>query len=138
MDVMLKNYPITPTGGDHTGAGLHRTSLRNVVGVCQFLQYDEPRVVDLINGVTGWGVTVEELAEAAKRSLTMARIFNLREGKTRADDRLPDRLHEPIKYGPLSDKVLTREAVEQVVTDYYRDQGWDEQSGIPKPETLKA
>ena len=32
----------------------------------------------------------------------MARIFNMREGKTRADDRLPDRLHEPIKYGPLS------------------------------------
>src|SRR5919206_2782945 len=60
MDNMLKNYPVTPTGGDHTGAALHRTSLRNIVGVCQFLQYDEPRIVDLVNGVTGWGVTEQE------------------------------------------------------------------------------
>jgi aldehyde:ferredoxin oxidoreductase len=87
----------------------------------------------------------------------MARIFNLREGKSRADDRLPDRLHEPLKLGPLSPgwtepldpknpspvahvpgKVLTRERVEEVVTEYYRDQGWDEQSGVPLPETIKA
>src|SRR5207237_9773858 len=48
MRPMLENYPITPTGGDHTGAGRHRTSLRNTVGLCQFLAYDEPRVVDLV------------------------------------------------------------------------------------------
>ena len=102
MKNMLENYPINPTGGDHTGAGQHRTSLRNTVGVCQFLQYDEPRIADLVNGVTGWGVSEQQLAESTKRGLTMARIFNMREGKTRADDRLPERLHEPIKYGPLS------------------------------------
>ena len=157
MKNMLENYPVNPTGGDHTGAGHHRTSLRNTVGVCQFLQYEEPRVVDLVNGVTGWGVTEAELAEAARRGLTMARIFNLREGKPRADDRLPDRLHEPIKYGPLSPgwqekldpenpapvasapgKVLTRQMVDEVVTGYYRDQGWDERTGVPTAATLQA
>jgi aldehyde:ferredoxin oxidoreductase len=135
MDIMLKNYPVNPTGGDHTGAAQHRTSLRNTVGVCQFLQYDEPRIVSLVNGVTGWDTTEEELADLAKRGLAMARIYNMREGKTRADDRLPDRLHEPIKYGPLSDKLLTRERVDEVVTEYYRGLGWDEQTGIPTVET---
>jgi aldehyde:ferredoxin oxidoreductase len=138
MDNMLKNYPINPTGGDHTGAGLHRTALRNTVGVCQFLQYDEPRITSLVQGVSGWDVTDDELAESTKRGMTMARLFNLREGKSRADDRLPERMHSPVKYGPLNAKVLSKETVEQVVTTYYRDQGWDEQTGIPKPETLQA
>ena len=156
MDVMLKNYPVNPTGGDHTRGSMHFTSLRNTVDVCMFLQYSEPRIVDLMRGVTGWDVTEEELAEVARRGLTMARIFNMREGKTRADDRLPDRLLEPMQSGPLSPswtepldpknaapvatapgKVLTQERVDDVVTTYYRQQGWDEQSGVPTAETIK-
>jgi aldehyde:ferredoxin oxidoreductase len=35
-------------------------------------------------------------------------------------------------------KVLTRERVEEVVTEYYREHGWDEQKGVPLPETLKS
>ena len=89
MRPMLENYPITPTGGDHTGAGRHRTSLRNTVGLCQFLAYDEPRVVDLVRAATGWDVDEEELRAVVSRGLSLARLFNLREGVTAADDRLP-------------------------------------------------
>ena len=136
MANMKDNYPLTPTGGDHTGAAKHRTSLRNTAGVCQFLAYDEPRMVDIINAVTGWGVTLAELEELSDRGLTMARLFNLREGFTRADDRLPDRLHEPLRRGPLSDKVLTHQEIDEIVTGYYAARGWDEATGTPKPETL--
>ena len=55
-----------------------------------------------------------------------------------SDSSSSNRLHEQIKYGPLSDKILTRETVDEVVTDYYRTQGWDEQTGVPTPETLKS
>jgi aldehyde:ferredoxin oxidoreductase len=68
----------------------------------------------------------------------MARLFNLREGMTTEDDRLPQRLHEPTLKGPLSDKRLSKEEVRTVVHDYYVDQGWDPDSGAPLAGTLEA
>lgn len=138
MKGMYENYPITPTGGDHTGAGRHRTSLRNTVGLCQFLAYDEPRVVDLVHGVTGWDVTEDEMKTVVSRGLTMARLFNLREGITAEDDRLPKRLHEPMLKGPLSDRRLDPADVRQMVRDYYVDQGWEPETGRPLAGTLEA
>ena len=45
----------------------------------------------------------------------------------------------PAPTGHRPGKALTRERVDGVVTDYYRDQGWDEQTGaVPTPETLKS
>ena len=138
MRPMLENYPITPTGGDHTGAGRHRTSLRNTVGLCQFLAYDEPRVTELVRGATGWDVTDEEMRAVVSRGLSLARLFNLREGVTAADDRLPKRLHEPILKGPLSDHRLPEEEVQSIVTEYYAEQGWDTTTGAPLLGTLEA
>jgi aldehyde:ferredoxin oxidoreductase len=138
MRHMLENYPITPTGGDHTGGSRHRTSLRNTVGLCIFLQYDEPRVVELVRGATGWDVSEEELRAVAARGLTMARLFNLREGMQAEDDRLPQRMHEPLLKGPLSDKRLPREEVASIVSTYYTDQGWQPESGVPLLGTLEA
>jgi aldehyde:ferredoxin oxidoreductase len=138
MPNMFENYPITPTGGDHTGAGRHRTSLRNTTGICMFLAYDEPRVVDLVRGVTGWDVDEQELRAVVSRGLSMARLFNLREGITAADDKLPKRLHEPLLKGPLSDKRLAEEDVQAMVAAYYQEQGWQVGSGAPLGGTLQA
>jgi aldehyde:ferredoxin oxidoreductase len=138
MQGMLENYPVTPTGGDHTGAGRHRTSLRNTVGLCQFLAYDEPKVVELVRAATGWDVDEEELRTVVSRGLSMARLFNLREGMTAEADRLPQRMHEPLLKGPLSDKRLSRDDVQTIVNTYYLEQGWHPVSGIPLAGTLAA
>src|SRR5579859_5121031 len=138
MRPMLENYPITPTGGDHTGAGRHRTSLRNTVGLCQFLAYDEPRVTDLVRAATGWDVDEQELRAVVSRGLSMARLFNLREGMRATDDRLPQRMHEPMLKGPLSEQRLSREDVQAIVNTYYLEQGWHPESGIPLAGTLAA
>lgn len=131
----LEDYPVSPTGGDHTGASQPRTSLRNTVGLCQFLQYDEQTTLDLVRGVTGWDLTLADLRAVVARGLTMARLFNLREGFTQLDDRLPDRLHEPIRTGPFSHRTVPREEVSAIVQEHYRQQGWDEH-GVPRPETI--
>src|SRR6202011_4684805 len=108
------------------------------VGLCIFLAYDEPRVVELVRAATGWDVDEGELGIVVSRGRSMARLFNLREGMTTEDDRLPQRLHEPPLKGPLSDKRLSKEQVRTVVTDYYVQQGWDADSGAPLTGTLEA
>lgn len=137
MKDMRDNYPITPTGGDHTGAGLKRTSVRNTVGLCQFLDYDDTKALELLNAATGWDMSPEELHETFERGLTMARLFNLREGMTARDDRLPERLHQPIRQGPLSDYRLPRDEVRTYVQGYYSERGWDPDRGLPYADTLK-
>jgi aldehyde:ferredoxin oxidoreductase len=138
MRHMLENYPLTPTGGDHTGGSRHKTSLRNTVGLCIFLAYDEPKVVELVRAATGWDVDEEELRVVVSRGLSMARLFNLREGMRAADDKLPQRMHEPLRKGPLSDKRLSRDEVHSIVNTYYVDQGWHPETGVPLAGTLAA
>ena len=138
MAGMLENYPVTPTGGDHMSASKPRASLRNTLGVCQFLAYSDERMEEIVNAVTGWEVTEADLQRVAARGLTMARLFNLREGLGRADDTLPARMFEPLRQGPLSDKRLDPAAVQDVVERYYTHQGWDPVTGIPEAATLES
>jgi aldehyde:ferredoxin oxidoreductase len=138
MQRMLENYPVTPTGGDHTGGAHQKTSIRNTIGLCIFLGYDDERTLDLVRAATGWDLDDQELRTVVSRGLSMARLFNLREGMTTEADGLPQRLHEPLLKGPLSDKHVTRAEVRDLVQDYYRSQGWHPESGAPLNGTLEA
>lgn len=70
----------------------------------------------------------------AHRGLALARLYNLREGFGRADDRLPARFSDPLpKHAGLSS-----EQQDTIVTDYYVEQGWDAATGVPLPETIRA
>ncbi|MBI2774198.1 MAG: aldehyde ferredoxin oxidoreductase family protein, partial [Chloroflexi bacterium] len=86
------SYATSPSGGDHMLSNLPPRSARNTVGMCFFLRYNEPKMVDIVNAVTGWGVTTQELSEIGERSLSMARLFNEREGFAAKDDRLPEQI----------------------------------------------
>ena len=46
---------------------------------------------DYINASTGWDMSVFELFKVGERANTLARLFNIREGFTKADDTLPQR-----------------------------------------------
>jgi len=84
--------------------------------------------------VTGWDITPEEMVTTAHRGLTLARLFNLREGMTRADDRLPARFSDSLP----KHAGLTREQQDKIVTDYYVEQGWDAATGVPTTDTIRA
>jgi aldehyde:ferredoxin oxidoreductase len=64
----------------------------------------------------------------------LERLYNLREGFTRADDTLPPRLlNDAVKVGPSKGWVSN---LEPMLKEYYRVRGWDE-NGMPKPSKLK-
>ncbi len=134
MPVMRASYLLAPTGGDHMRQTGNRNGHRNQVGLCHFLAYDDQQAVDILNAVTGWGATPEEVVTQAHRGLTLARLFNLREGMSRVDDRLPRRFSEDLP----KHAGLTQPQLDKIVTDYYVEQGWDAETGVPAPETIRA
>ena len=104
--------------------------------LCMFLPYSFAQMAELTSAVTGYETSVTELIRVSERILTMFRVFNMREGFTAADDKLPARCFEPTLGGPLSDKPLDPEEMEVAKRYYYHLMGWDE-SGVPTNEKLE-
>ena len=104
---------------------------------CLFLPYDFQQTSDLLAAVTGWDTGVVEQMKVAERIVTLARMFNIREGFTAADDTLPQRFYQPKTNGVLVDKPLDSEKMEKAKRYYYILMGWDADTGIPLPEKLE-
>jgi len=68
----------------------------------------------------------------------MRKAFNIREGATREDDRMPKRfLTESITIGDTVRPPLSSEYIDGLITEYYEERGWDAQRGTLKPERLE-
>jgi len=91
---------------------------------------------DLLAAITGWDTSSAEIMRIGERRMHLMRMYNLREGLTAADDRLPDRFfEEPIESGPKAGTRLDRAGFEASIASYYEMMGWD-QAGIPRSATL--
>jgi aldehyde:ferredoxin oxidoreductase len=117
------------------------TSLEKVIGFCFF--GPAPRslilpeeVQEAINAATGWDLSIAEMLQIGERATNLARLFNQREGFSRKDDVLPERMYEPLENGALQGEAMSRQEVEHALTVLYRMKGWDEDSGMPTPEKL--
>jgi aldehyde:ferredoxin oxidoreductase len=130
------SYATSPTGGDHLLAHLPSRSAKNTVGMCFFLRYDDPKLRDIVNAVTGWGIDDAGLAAIGELSLTLARLFNNREGFSATDDKLPEQAMKPHTSGVLSRVRLDPDDITDQVRAYYRSRGWND-DGVPTPETLE-
>ena len=130
------SYATSPTGGDHMNSNLPSRSAKNTVGMCFFLRYDDPKLTDIINAVTGWGLDAAGLTEIGELSLTLARLFNNREGFGAKDDVLPEQVMKPHVSGVLSRVRLDHDDLAEQVRAYYRSRGWSD-DGVPRPETLE-
>ena len=86
------------------------------------------QLIEVLYLLTGIRYSVADLHGIASRVQNLTRLFNLREGATRADDSLPERLlKEPINE---QKNLITREELDAMLSDYYLLRGWD-QNGIP-------
>lgn len=92
-------------------------------------------IMELLNAATGAGYSLEELSAAGERIFNAERLFLIRSGFSRKDDRLPDRItKEPLPDGPAKGMVCHLDAM---LDDYYPLRGWDE-TGRPTTDTLRA
>ena len=90
----------------------------------------------MISAITGWTeFDEEEFRKMGERIYNLERIFNVREGLTRADDTLPKRLLEdPLPEGPAAGHVVH---LDPMLDAYYDLRGWDKKTGKPTFEKLK-
>jgi aldehyde:ferredoxin oxidoreductase len=93
-------------------------------------------MVTLTNAASGLGYNVDELREVGARSWTMERLFNLREGFSKKDDTLPERLFTlAIDDGPSKGAVVNKADFDKELEEYYKLWGWTSE-GIPTKDTL--
>jgi aldehyde:ferredoxin oxidoreductase len=111
-------------------------SLYESLGVCNYVAgpvwaLTLTNLVEVLQAITGWETSLWEIMKVGERSVTMARVFNLREGFGRKDDTLPDRLFEPLESGTLKGVGINRQEFDDLLTLYYEAMGWDPVDGVP-------
>ena len=118
-------------------------SFEKVVGYCffgpaprSFIHPDD--VLASVNAATGWGLSIEDLLRIGERATNMARIFNMREGFTRKDDTLPERMFQGLENGPLAGIGMPRAEFEEALSNLYEMKGWQRETGRPTLERLES
>jgi len=118
-------------------------SALDTINICQFTfgptwqLYGPSQLVEMVQKVTGWDVNLEELMRAGERRLNLLRAFNVLEGFTREDDKLPKKLYKTLKGGKSDGIQLEEEELETAKDMYYEMAGWDVITAIPKKEKLE-
>jgi aldehyde:ferredoxin oxidoreductase len=103
----------------------------NCVHFCLWVPWTLDEKVQLVRAATGWDVSAFELLKVGERALTLARAFNVREGFTAKDDRLPERSYGPTRSGYLADGGIDRDELYAGINAFYGIMGWNEQTGVP-------
>jgi aldehyde:ferredoxin oxidoreductase len=77
-----------------------------------------------------------DLRTIGERIWTLTRLFNVREGVSRADDELPAALQEPLNSGPNDGQAVDQDRFERMLDAYYAERGWGA-DGRPTRETVE-
>ncbi len=82
----------------------------------------------LLTAATGFYFDEESLLETGERIYNLERLFNIREGFGRKDDKLPDKFkNEELERGAAEGQTVD---VERMLDEYYEIRGWDRE-GVP-------
>jgi aldehyde:ferredoxin oxidoreductase len=112
------------------------------LGMCQmdfYQRFDIGLWAELYSAATGIDIDGAGLLEAAARGRDMRKAFNVREGATRSDDRMPARfLSESIEVGDGLRPPLGSSYIDGLITEYYQERGWDPRTGDLTPEKTAA
>jgi len=153
LQTMALGFAVGARGADHNRSGAYEVDFSNKVNrrhatldavrhaietedkaalmdsliLCKFLRgvFEDfhAEAATMLQLVTGWDATADELRETARRIVTAKRQFNLLAGWTPAEDTLPERfLDTPLPNDPAA--VLSRDRLGDLVAEYHRQREW--------------
>lgn len=108
-----------------------RLTIFDALVLCRFYRdlYQWEELSTMIKGVTGLQLDRDAMRTIARSIADDTRRFSLREGLDASEDRLPQRFYKEAL--PETGKIISEEDMEQLLADYYRARGWDEQGRPP-------
>jgi aldehyde:ferredoxin oxidoreductase len=115
--------------------------LPDILNTCKFFMYAGitlDHLADLLSASTGWDIKGRDLLEVGERVLNLQRLFNMREGLSRKDDILPERIKQKPAFGFYEKEHLCAiKDFEGMLDEYYEARKWDIKTGMPSKEKLK-
>ena len=108
-------------------------ALTNSLILCHFEDVVITDLLTLIETVTGWKWSVDDLRTAATRIFELKRLLNARLGMTPADDALPQRVLKAYDDGPTAGYAPD---LATMLRHYYAARQWDPATGVARPERL--
>ena len=106
------------------------------LGTCRIASTDPKLQVECLNAVTGWELTLDDVFTIGRRVVNALRMFNIRHGMTKDQERPSTRYGSIPVDGPAQGKNIM-EKWDWMLENYYTLMGWDRQTGKPLAETLK-
>ena len=102
--------------------------------VCRFTNFawTVDDYAEMLAAGTGLPIDGKELLKIGARIWNLERIFNIREGFTKEDDKLPQRFSIPLPEGGSRNRVSH---AGELLPEYYSLRGWDK-DGNPTPKLL--
>lgn len=135
-----ERYVITPSKNELLMAGSKYMQTANACGMCLFgIQMGgKLKVPTYINAATGWNHPPEHYLEVGARIQAIRQAFNAKHGINVVEDfKLPKRVsgQPALSEGPLKGVTIDGEKLRR---DFMIGMGWDDKTGIPTDETLRA
>lgn len=97
-------------------------------------RYNFPKIRELLAQATGLEMGPEEMLLIGERNFQLMRLYSGLVGYKKEDNRLPERLHQPLPRGASAGRPIDRELFQREIEEYYRLRGWDDRG--PAPDTL--
>ena len=107
-----------------------RLNIFDTLVLCRFYRdlYQWEQLGRMVKAVTGLDLSDDDMRKIARRATDQIRRFNLQEGLTPADDKLPKRFYTEVL--PETGKIITEEQMDLMLQEYYQERGWDEEGRL--------
>ena len=137
----LPSRDLSPKKVKHYFIGENWSSFEKASGFCyfgpaprSFIQVED--VVITVNACTGWNLSLFDLLKIGERATNLARIFNLREGFSPQDDRLPERIFMSSESGALAGLGIDHAEFDRAMRDLYELKDWNLITGKPTQQRM--
>jgi aldehyde:ferredoxin oxidoreductase len=107
------------------------------LGVCRFnTRMNLKLLSEAVSAATGWDFTPDEGKRVGLRAVNLMKAFNLRVGIGKDQD-YPSTRYGSVPIDGPSVGMSIMANWDEMLRIYYRIMGWNQDTGIPSPETLR-
>jgi aldehyde:ferredoxin oxidoreductase len=113
-----------------------RRQFEDSLGICFLAAQDIQLTTDAVNAATGWNLSIWDAVHIGLRIINLMRVFNFRHGLTN-DIEVPSVRYGSSPVDGAAQGTFIMPEWETLRHNYYKQMGWDTETGKPTRETLE-